>query len=240
MTKKKPKKSSTKRNKKHPKFEDCLPQIDIEIAKRRSKWGLSALAWMDFDDVYQILRIHIYRKWHLYNPEKNLLPWVRTIISNQIKNLIRNNYSNFVKPCNKCAAAQGDDGCEIYKSQCADCPLFRNWERNKKSAFNTKMPVPLENHSQEVHFLSQKRSVDVEKAAKKIHDRMKKTLKRNEWLIYKYLYIEHKSEFEVAKLMGYKTSEKNRSPGYKQIKNVKKRIIQKVKDCLSNDEIDFY
>jgi hypothetical protein len=40
--------------------------------------------------------------------------------------------------------------------------------------------------------------------------------------------------------MGYKTSEKNRSPGYKQIKNVKKRIIAKVKDLIEKDEIDIW
>ena len=32
---------------------------------------------------------------------------------------------------------------------------------------------------------------------------------------------------EVAKLMGYRTTEKNRTPGYKQIKNIKKSIINK-------------
>ena len=35
------------------------------------------------------------------------------------------------------------------------------------------------------------------------------------------------SEEETAKKIGYRTSEKNRSPGYKQIKNIKKAIISK-------------
>ena len=58
---------------------------------------------------------------------------------------------------------------------------------------------------------------------------MKTVLKAVEWKVYNYLYIQHKSEEEVAKLMNYKTSEKNRVPGYKQIKNIKKSIIEKVK-----------
>ena len=69
--KKKPKKTTKKKIKK-PSFEECLDEINIEISKKRSKWGLTALAWMDFEDVSQILRLHIYRKWHLYDPSKKL------------------------------------------------------------------------------------------------------------------------------------------------------------------------
>ena len=239
INKKKPKKAAPKKQKR-PKFEDCLPEIDIEISKKRSKWGLTALAWMDFQDVSQILRLHIFRKWHLYDPSKKLGPWVRTIISNQIKNLIRNNYTNFVKPCGRCAASDGATGCSIYEKQSADCPLYKNWLKNKKSAYETKMPLPLENHTSEVKCLFQRDFTDIEAIADKLHKRMKATLKQNEWSIYKFLYIEHKTELETAKLMGYKTSEKNRSPGYKQIKNVKKRIIEKVKKCLENNEIDIF
>jgi len=69
---------------------------------------------------------------------------------------------------------------------------------------------------------------------------MEEVLKPHEWMIYKYLYIDNLSELEVAKKMGYKTSEKNRSPGYKQIKNVKKRIIARAKKAIEDDEIDIY
>ena len=67
---------------------------------------------------------------------------------------------------------------------------------------------------------------------------MEESLKPAEWKIYKLLYIEGKSEIDVAKIMGYKTTEKNRSPGYKHIQNIKKNIIIKVKKLLTNDEID--
>jgi hypothetical protein len=43
----------------------------------------------------------------------------------------------------------------------------------------------------------------------------------------------------MAKIMGYKTSEADRKPGYKQIKNIKKSIIDKVKQELDNGSIDF-
>ena len=62
---------------------------------------------------------------------------------------------------------------------------------------------------------------------------MKTVLKAVEWKVYNYLYIQHKSEEEVAKLMNYKTSEKNRVPGYKQIKNLT-NIINKTKKIFGN------
>jgi hypothetical protein len=81
-------------------------------------------------------------------------------------------------------------------------------------------------------------NLDLEATAKNIHNKMHKVLKPIEWKIYKYLYIEAKNEDQVAKLMGYRTSEKNRSAGYKQIKNLKKSIILKVKKHLYNGDID--
>lgn len=222
---------------KKPTFESSIESINSEILKRKSKWNLTAINWMDFSDVSQILRIHIYKKWHLYDHKKPLAPWVNRIISNQIKNLIRNNYSNFTRPCLKCAAAEGEDGCAIYGTQCNNCPLFANWEKSKKNAHDTKLTVSIENHTQEINDISIN-NFNMEETAKNIHIKMEKVLKPIEWKVYKYLYIEGKDEEQTAKLMGYRTSEKNRIAGYKQIKNIKKIIILKVRKHLYNGDID--
>jgi len=222
---------------KKPSFEESISEINSEIIKRKSKWNLTAINWMDFSDVSQILRIHIYKKWHLYDHKKPLAPWVNRIISNQIKNLIRNNYSNFTRPCLKCAAAEGEEGCAIYSQQCSACPLFANWEKTKKNAHDTKLTLSIENHSQEINDLPVDH-MNMEKTAQNIHQKMQKSLKPIEWKVYKYLYIEGKDEEQTAKLMGYRTSEKNRIAGYKQIKNIKKIIIFKVKKHLYNGDID--
>ena len=105
---------------------------------------------------------------------------------------------------------------------------------------HAKMPISLENHSQELFYLKSTTSIDIDRASKLLHKKMEEALKVNEWKIYKFLYINMKSEEETAKLMGYKTSEKNRTPGYKQIKNVKKKIIKKARELLENDQIDIY
>ena len=220
-------------------FESKISEINQEISKRRHKWNLTTLAWMDFNDVSQILRIHIYKKWNLYDPKKPLAPWVNRIVSNQIKNLIRNNYGNFSRPCLRCAAAEQEDGCTIYASQCSKCPLYAKWEKSKKSAHDIKLPVALENHTQEVHNIIED-EIDIEKTAKNIHAKMQQILKPIEWKFYELYYIKHKSEEESAKLMGYKTTEKNRKIGYKQVKNLKKSIMIKVKKHLYNGDIDIH
>ena len=220
-------------------FESKISEINQEISKRKHKWNLTSLAWMDFSDVSQILRIHIYKKWNLYDPKKPLAPWINRIVSNQIKNLIRNNYGNYSRPCLKCAAAEQEDGCSIYASQCSKCPLYAKWEKSKKSAHNIKLPVALENHTQEVHNIIED-EVDIEKTAKNIHAKMQQVLKPIEWKFYDLYYVQHKSEEESARSMGYKTTEKNRKIGYKQVKNLKKSIMIKVKKYIYNGDIDIH
>lgn len=218
-------------------FEDNIEFINKEIRKRKGEWTLTALSWMDFDDISQILRIHIYKKWSLYDQKKPLGPWINTIITNQIKNLIRNNYGNYSRPCLKCAASEGEDLCNIYTKQCNSCPLYAHWEKNKKQAYDIKLPVTIENHTNEISEMTSE-AIDIDLNANNIHEYMQKNLKPLELKIYNYLYVEHKTEIEVAKLMGYKTNEKGRSPGYKQIKNIKKNIIIKVKKALIDGEIE--
>lgn len=217
-------------------FEGSLDFIDKEIEKRRGKWSLSSLNWLDFDDVAQIVRIHIFVKWKMYDQSKALGPWLNTIISNQIKNLIRNNYANFSRPCLKCEASDGEDGCKIYQIQCAACPLYKFWEKNKKAALDLKIPVPIPNdHSPAYHD-----SMSLESMMKALEEKLPTILRPAELEVYNYLYIERLSEEQVAIKMGYRTSEKKRSPGYRQIKNIQKSIINKIKKAISSGKIDIY
>lgn len=220
-------------------FEQCLPEIEREIAKRRSRWTLSSITWMDFDDVSQIVRIHIHRKWHLYDQTRPLLPWVNRVISSQIKNLVRNHYSNFCRPCLKCPAAEDIDGCVIYQKQGSECPLYRRWENVKKQAYQTKLPHPLEKHANEISNQPTD-SFDLEKAVQSLHEFMKKRLKASELKVYRCLYIENKGEEEAARECGFKTTEENRKAGYRQLKNIQKKIIDTAKDILKNEEIEIF
>jgi len=232
-------KHEKKDTKDKPTFEESIAFIDKEIIKRRGKWNLTSLHWMDYDDVSQIIRIHINDKWHLYDASKPLGPWVNRIISNQIKNLIRNNYGNFSRPCLKCEASRPNNGCDIYETQCAECPLYAKWEKTKKSAYEIKIPLALDDHIHEVKPITFEENINLQKFAENLHEEMRRKLKSNEWIVYKGLFVDNKSEEEVAKSMGFKSNEKNRAPGYKQIKNIRKKIIEKVKKCLEKDEVDY-
>ena len=222
---------------KRPQFEDCLELINQEILKRRSKWNLSSIAWMDFDDVSQIIRIHIYRKWKQYNPERPLRPWVSMIITHQIRNLIRNNYTNYARPCLRCDAAIDNDGCKIYKEQCEACPLYAHWKKHKQPATFVKLPLSIENHSNEVHEMSDTNGYSFSDE-EKFHVLMKKILKPIEYQVYKGLYIEHKEESEIAKSLGFISNEKGRSPGYRQLKNIQKAIIIKARTHIESQGLE--
>jgi hypothetical protein len=220
-------------------FDDYLKIIDAEIAKRKHKWNLGSITWMDFDDVSQIIRIHIYKKWSQYKPDKPIQPWLNAIISNQIRNLIRNIYSNYARPCLKCDAALDNDGCKIYRTQCEECPLYAHWKKRKQPATHIKMPVSIENHANEVRSISDENS-DVMRHAPSLHAKMKEVLKPIEYKVYEGLFILHEDESEVAKKLGYISNEQGRSPGYKQIKNIRKAILIKVRKCFQNGDIDVY
>ncbi len=231
-------KKGKKAHKIKPTFEESFDFINQEIRKRTGKWSLSSLNWIDYDDVSQIIRLHIYEKWHLYDVNKPLGPWLNRIISNQIKNLIRNHYGNFTRPCLKCEAADGEASCKIYKEQCSDCPLYEKWERSKKSAYNIKIPLALEDHSFEVNSIKINDASTLENNIKKLHLKMKEVLRPNEWIVYETLYVENLDEQEAAERLGLKSNERNRKPGYKQIQNIKKSILKKVKENVEKGNIE--
>jgi len=238
-----------KKNKKKPTFEESYPIIDKEIKKRRGKWLLTSIRWMDFDDVAQIIRVHIYEKWELYDHAKPLRPWLNAIISNQIKNLIRNYYGNFSRPCLKCPYAVPPDKCAGHApygategAQDSDCSLYAKWEKNKKYAYDLKLPCSLENHSHEVSAIESSGDASYRNIENinKFQKEIRKHLKPYEWKVYEALYIKNLSEEQAAEMLGYTTSEKGRSPGYKQIKNIIKSIIIKSKKLLENKDVDIY
>ena len=219
-------------------YEDCVDIINNEIRKRKSKWHLTAVQWMDYDDISQILRIHIHKKFSMWDQSRRLEPWLNVIISHQISNLLRNNYGNYSRPCLKCPANEGGELCSIYTTQCISCPLYKKWAKTKRQAYNSKLPLPLEHHSQEV-FDKPSSSMDVEKGLESLDEQMKKVLKPIEYKVFKFLYIDGNKEDKIAKLLGFKTTEKDRNPGYRQIKNIKDAIFEKAKALVYSGEIDF-
>lgn len=79
-------------------FEEVAGFIQGEIAKRRSKWRMTNV--IEWDDVAQLLLVRAYNKYHLYNPDKSPLQhWLNTLISNALKNLLRDTLLKSCRPC---------------------------------------------------------------------------------------------------------------------------------------------
>lgn len=228
-------------------YDDKKDIIDTELKKRRGKWFLHSVSWIDFDDVCQIIRAHIYKKWEQWDQSRALEPWLNRIISNQLKNILRNNYSNFSRPCLNCPfnqskiSGEGDipgELCGFTPSglQCNECPLYGKWEKTKKHAYDIKMAVSIEACSAE-SFISGSQTFDIDQALARLNAELKKVLNSKQYTIYQMLFIENNTEEEVAKKMGYRTNEKGRKAGYKQIKNLKKTFKQKILSILAKKDI---
>ena len=98
------------------------------------------------------------------------------------------------------------------------------------------MALTLENHSNEVQAMEDN-NYSIIDAQKKLNYFMKKELSEKQFLVYELLFIDNMDEEDVAIRMGYKTSEKGRKAGYKQIKNLKKIFKQKAQEILEKEDV---
>ena len=214
-------------------FEDKIKEINKAIEIRRHKWQLHAVAWMDYEDVAQILRLHVFNKWHLWQQDRPFEIWLSVVIRRRTINLLRDLYLNVAKPCSSCDENDGENKCRKYGVQCKACPLYEKWEKNKQPAYNIKLPVSIENHAQEIYDIPYQ-DFDVDANVNLIHAKMKNHLTHIQYKVYKALYIDGKTHEEAAKIMGYLTSEKTRSPGYKQIGNMERIFMEKAKKIIAS------
>jgi RNA polymerase sigma factor (sigma-70 family) len=216
-------------------FKTLIPIIDQEIYKRKAKWTLTSV---DFDDVAQKIRLHVFEKYSTFDPKKGeFTHWLNKLITHRILNILRDEYTKVARPCVLgCAMNTGGDTCSHTPSgkQCSECKLYKKWQAKKEVKYNLKQAVPLENHSQEVESI-QSDFVDIEASKKIIDEKIKSKLKPIEWKIYKLLYIDNKSEEEVAVIMDWKTSERGRKAGYQQLTGFKKTIIAKAKKIIEEE-----
>jgi hypothetical protein len=155
---------------------------------------------MEWNDVASICTTRIWKKWHLYDPSRPLENWCNALISNELKNLKRDLHGRFSRPCvgggkangSSCVHNLGGNTCEITKSrtQCAECPLYREWEKTRRYVFNIKSTVALENHAQEVSNMPEEH-FDSDAVQKALHAEMRANLTQWEWHVYHGLYILH-------------------------------------------------
>tara|TARA_Y100000004_G_scaffold172210_1_gene208842 strand:+ start:2401 stop:3105 length:705 start_codon:yes stop_codon:yes gene_type:complete len=218
-------------------YEDFSDIIDAAIKKQQYKWRLKAVRWFDFQDVEQIIKLHIAKKWHMWDQERPLEPWIGRIISNQMRNLIRNHYGNYVRPCTNCKFARGDD-CTATKSKKQDdsCKLYAKWEKSKKTGLELKIPLSTEDFAKEVRG-REYTDFDFNGSLKRLDIYMEIKLSETHYIAYRMLYFEDKTEEDVAKFMGYKISPQKRKLGYRQVKNLKKKFLEVALEILKDHDI---
>lgn len=219
------------------KFEERYGLIVNEINKRKNKWTLASL---DFEDVTQIILIRIFQKYDTY--DENLGPfvkWVNRVISNAIKNILRDNYTKFSRPCILgCPFNLGDDACSYTasKKQCSECPIFARWKIRKEDHFNVAQSLPLENHVQEISSI-QSDTLNIADAKKIIDRRMKEQLKPYEYKVYDMLYIQNKSPEEVGIVLNYKKSKNSDIAGYQVLRKLKKKFTDLAKQIIDEEDL---
>jgi len=220
-------------------YEDNSEVVDEELSKRRKSWFLTSIAWIDYDDVCQIIRIHVFRKWAQWDQARPLRPWLNKIISNQFKNILRNYYANFARPCLNCPFNLDDESCGFSDSgrQDTTCPLFKKWTNTKKNAYDVKVALPIDGKEFLLDHGNSDIFFDFEKATKRIQDVLKTKISQKQFELFELLFIRNIDELEVANIMGYKSSESGRKAGYKQIKNTKKLIKDLVMKIIKEQDL---
>ena len=121
--------------------------------------------------------------------------------------------------------------------QDSTCPLYAKWEKSKKNAYNINMAANIDDCLPQIKKPAESIEFDIERSRDKLNILMKKYLNEKQFIVYDMLYIKHLSAEEAAKKLGYKSNERGRKAGYKQIKNFEKIFKELAKKIISEEDI---
>lgn len=230
-----------------PTFEEVASDIRAQINRRRQRWRATNI--QEWDDVAQDIFIRAYNKWHLFDPNKKALShWLNTLISNALKNKMRDLIYKTARPC---LGSNKDQHCCVYNGggnictwsgnstgiQCSACPAYRAWQERKGHLNNINTPLPLDNHAVEVGRV-QCDFTDIEGKKKVLDDRILSHLtNETERRMYTMIFIEQKSEEEVGHIMGYKLQDNSKTPGYQMILKFRKKVIALAKEIVIEEDL---
>ena len=209
--------------------------LDV-VRKYKNKWRLDIIHWYDWDDVQSELLNHVYLKWEKWDQSRPLEPWVSIVCLNQIRNKLRNHYTNYARPCIKCPHNIDDHACAITPNneQCSQCPIFAAWVKNKKSGFDIKMPLELENHAGEVNNRISD-ELDYSVVLEKLSGELKKHLPEKTVKAFYMLNFDGANEKDVGAYLGFKAKPFNSVS--KQMKEFKAQLMADVKTIVKESDI---
>lgn len=227
------------------KFEDIVGELDLILRGKRGFWNLEAICHVSYEDVCQIIRLHVYSQFDQWNQELPFHPWAARLINNQISNLKEQYYGKFAPPCRKCDDDLGSNLCGRTESgiKCSECPFFAKWEQKKEAAYR----VILAESADKAYYededgegrikIEAAQSPDYFLASSRLHQMVMNGLNDKMKKVYRLLYIENRSDDYVAKEMGFKTNEKGKRPGYRSIWGMKREIVARAKEIMKETDI---
>lgn len=203
-----------------PTFEEAYSEIERITSKRRAAW--TYLSIMEWDDVKQEILIRAFQKWDLYDPALPLENWLNTLITRVLHNLRRDTLLRTARPCigggktngKACIYNLGGDACRLTASgtQCAECPVYAEWQKQRQFQHHIKNQVSLENHVQEVHNKPDE-SLDVERIREWLHNEMlTKELTQWEGRVFRLTIIKEVPPAKAAEILTREISKRKRAP----------------------------
>lgn len=183
------------------KFEDKIDCINRLIQKNKGRWHLSDIGGFGYEDVAQIIRLHIYNKWPQWDQTRPFDCWCNKIIIHQIKNCVRNVYSKDAPPCASCPFDRGNDLCGYTDSgiKCAECPAFAKWSKKKQDKYliKTATSIHAENFVEKQDFSDPAVAMKLEENIDKFHIFICQFLIPRMANFYKMIYVENLNDDQV-------------------------------------------
>lgn len=226
-------------------YEDCSLEIDSILASKRSFWTLDSISNVDYDDISQIIRIHIHNKFDQWNQDFPFAPWAAKLINRQIINLKKKFYGRLAPPCQTCEFNIGGGQCSFTPSggKTSECPKFAKWEVTKGVGYkmllaeSTDKAYDSDPEGESQITLESSYSPDYAAASDRLHQLVMAGLPAKMQKLYRWLYIEHRSDEFISKAMNFKTTEEGKLPGYRQITNIKKVLVGRAKEIMKDIDI---
>ncbi len=225
------------------KFEDYSDELDSLLKSAEEKWNIP-LASLSFDDVSQIIRLHIYHKFSKWDPEKGkFATWAKRVISNQIVNIKKRVWTRYVSPCSSCIFNLGDNLCAKNPSgkKNEECELFRKWSKTRANGQNLNSAASLderfEDDAQELKIQISGELIDITEATARLHELMLGALEDKLKKFYELRYIKSLPDESIALAFGFTTTEEGRAPGYRQIYHMESEIKKLARFIVSTQDI---
>lgn len=213
-------------------FHEKLPDIQKVVKMVVTKWNLAGVPYLDRGDIASEILTHVYQKIHLYDTNRPIGNWTNSVCNNFLKNLFRNHFYKYSRPCLNCPAFLGGNSCRIFGEVSTNCELYAKWVNEKQQQHDVALPLSQEFHMNEINSKPTD-SLDIEKTISELLPKLKLKLTPNEYYLFVKIHLENVPEKEA--LAGLKFV--NKTTGAAALKMFKLCIVEKVKQIIKEEEI---